>query len=539
MDVRHLGDCAFLAKVEGLAAGSAGNAVAALAEGLRRAPFPGQTDVVAAYATLALFFRRDAVPSAAELEGRLTRELPALQGNSAAVQRPVVEIPVVYGGSGGADLGEVATRTGFTAHEVARRHCAAEYHVEAVGFLPGFPYLAGLPPELACPRRDSPRSLVPAGSVGIGGAQTGVYPCASPGGWNLIGRTAVELFDPARPAPARLQTGDRVRFTAVSGVDFPAPVREEPALRGAPAITILRPGIFCSVQDLGRAGWRSVGVGPGGSADEMAARVANLLVGNEEDVAGLEFTLTGPELRFEREVCVAIGGGDFAGLSSWTPHRVSAGTVVRIGEARRGCRGFLAVSGGIDVPQVLGGRGVHLRARFGGGCGRALKSGDALPVGPGDGRFPRGRWRVDPRLLPRYSAEAEVRMIPREGLEPADWISNGFRVSPRSDRMGLRLEETLPAHAGPGDLVSAPVAPGTVQVPPDGRPIVLLADAQTIGGYPRLGEVATVDLPVLAQLRPGDRLRFRTITLAEAREALVARERGLAMLREGLKETRT
>ena len=101
------------------------------------------------------------------------------------------------------------------------------------------------------------------------------------------------------------------------------------------------------------------------------------------------------------------------------------------------------------------------------------------------------------------------------------------------------MEETLPAHAGPGDLVSAPVAPGTVQVPPDGRPIVLLADAQTIGGYPRLGEVATVDLPVLAQLRPGDRLRFRTITLAEAREALVARERGLAMLREGLKERRT
>jgi antagonist of KipI len=294
----------------------------------------------------------------------------------------------------------------------------------------------------------------------------------------------------------------------------------------------------CSVQDLGRFGWRSIGVGPGGSTDEMAARIANLLVGNLEDAAGLEFTLAGPELRFERDVWIAIGGGEFAGLASWTPHRVTAGTTLRIGEARQGCRGFLAVSGGIDVPKVLGGCGAHLRAGFGGGFGRALRAGDALPVDPDDGGAPRGRWRIDPRLLPRYSADAEVRLIPRDGFAPDGGKTGWLKVSPKSDRMGLRLEDPLPLGEGAANLASAPVAPGVVQVPPDGRPIVLLADAQTIGGYPQLGQVATVDLPVVAQLRPGERMRFRMITLAEARERLAARERGLALLREGLKERR-
>lgn len=538
MVVQPLGDCAFTVSIGGTAAEAAGKAVVAVADRLRRAPMPGQTDVVAAYTRVALYFRRDAAPTRLEVERRLAAELSALDTNAAVGSRPTVEIPVVYGGEAGADLAEVARHTGLSVEEVIRRHSGSEYHVQAIGFLPGFPYLAGLPPELACPRRASPRSLVPAGSVGIGGAQTGVYPCASPGGWNLIGRTALALFDASRSEPACLNTGDRVRFVPVARADFPVIEKTSAVLPGEPAIRVLRPGVLCSVQDLGRSGWRTIGVGPGGSADEMAARVANLLVGNSEDAAGLEFTLTGPELRFERDAWIAIGGGEFAGFASWTPQRVAAGTTLRIGEARQGCRGFLAVGGGIDVPKVLGGRGAHLRAGFGGGFGRALQAGDALPLGMGDAGAPRGRWRIDPRLLPRYSAEAEVRMIPSGEFASEGGAAGWFTASSRSDRMGLRLEESLPPRADSGNLASAPVAPGTVQVPPDGRPIILLADAQTIGGYPQLGQVATVDLPVVAQLRPGQRLRFRAISLAEARETLAARERGLAMLREGLKERR-
>lgn len=538
MVVQPLGDCAFTVSWGEKASAASGRVALAVADRLRRKPFRGQTDVVVAYSSLSLYFQRDSLPSQSELEQGLAAELSAIEGNDALGVGPLFEIPVVYGGDAGSDLSEVAAQTGLSEKEVIRRHSGPEYHVQAIGFLPGFPYLAGLPAELACPRRPSPRSLVPAGSVGIGGAQTGVYPCASPGGWNLIGRTPLELFDPSSQQPALLKPGDRVRFVPVSRADFPtAPARND-SPSGYPAIRILRPGMQCSVQDLGRFGWRSIGVGPGGSTDEMAARIANLLVGNPEDAAGLEFTLAGPELRFERDVWIAIGGGEFAGLASWTPHRVTAGTTLRIGEARQGCRGFLAVSGGIDVPKVLGGCGAHLRAGFGGGFGRALRAGDALPVGPDDGGAPRGRWRIDPRLLPRYSADAEVRLIPRDGFAPDGGKTGWLKVSPKSDRMGLRLEEPIPMGEGAANLASAPVAPGVVQVPPDGRPIVLLADAQTIGGYPQLGQVATVDLPVVAQLRPGERMRFRMITLAEARERLAARERGLALLREGLKERR-
>jgi antagonist of KipI len=347
------------------------------------------------------------------------------------------------------------------------------------------------------------------------------------------------LFDANRAEPALLRTGDRVRFTAVERIELPD-AAAEPAPAGEAAIRVLRAGLHTSVQDLGREGWRAAGVGPGGAGDEMAARIANLLVGNPEDAAGIEFTLNGPELRFERDAWIAVGGGEFAGVASWTPLRVAAGSTLRIGEARRGCRGFLAVAGGIAVESVLGSRSVHLRAGFGGGFGRALRAGDGLPVGPSPGGGPHGRWRIDPRLLPRYAGEAEVRLIaaPESQLPAEGAVTPWFTISSRSDRMGVRLEgEALPG-AWSGERVSSPVAPGTVQVPPDGRPIVLLADAQTIGGYPVLGQVAAVDLPVLAQLRPGDRLRFRGIPLAEARERLAAREHGLAMLAAGLKEKR-
>jgi antagonist of KipI len=324
-------------------------------------------------------------------------------------------------------------------------------------------------------------------------------------------------------------------------------------------VRVVRPGLLATVQDLGRAGGQRHGIPIGGAMDTFALRVANLLVGNAEGDAALEVTLAGPTLAFEREALLAIGGADLGAaadgvpLPRWHPVRVPAGACVSLGAARDGCRAYVAIAGGVDVPAVLGSRSTFARARIGGLDGRALRAGDAFPVGAPSPLAARiaaalGPERAEPRamvahwgagasLLPRYSARPVVRLVPgahlgaltaraREALTGEE-----FRVAPASDRMGYRLQGPALALSAPLELLSEGVAFGTVQLPPGGSPIVLMADRQTTGGYPRLGEVASVDLPLLAQLRPGDRLRFRAISLEEAQALYLAREQAIAELR--------
>jgi antagonist of KipI len=293
--------------------------------------------------------------------------------------------------------------------------------------------------------------------------------------------------------------------------------------------------MFTTVQDLGRPGHRARGVPVSGAADAFALRVANLLVGNREDEAGLEFTLVGPELKFQHDTVIAFGGAEFAGLPRWRPLAIRAGTLLTLGPARHGCRGYLAIAGGIAVAPVLGSRSTYVRARLGGLEGRRLVDGDFLPV-PDVRRTFRDNWHIDERIAPRYAESAVVRVMVgahAEQFDPA-WTNGVFKVSAQSDRMGVRMLGSPLRRIVKGDILSAPVAPGTLQVPPDGQPIVLLADAQTIGGYPQIAHVAAVDLPVVAQLRPGDEVRFLVITLTEARELIAAQERALGLLREGL-----
>jgi antagonist of KipI len=301
------------------------------------------------------------------------------------------------------------------------------------------------------------------------------------------------------------------------------------------AITVVRAGMLTTVQDLGRRGHRSAGVPLGGAMDALALRMANLLVGNPEHAAVLEFTLTGPELTFSSDTTVAVGGGDFGGPPRWQPVRIRAGEQVKFGAARSGCRGYLAVAGGLEVPTVLGSRSTYLRAVLGGFEGRALRDGDRLHAGESARQFV-GNWHIDERLLPAYSSAPTVRTV--RGAQAGEFGGGleemEFKVTPKSDRMGVRLAGPAVARATTGELLSSVVVPGTVQVPPDGQPIVLMADAQTIGGYAQIAHVITVDLPLVAQLRPGDAIRFETVTLAEAHRLLLAREHGLALLREGL-----
>jgi KipI family sensor histidine kinase inhibitor len=520
-----------------------------LAAALKGAEIDGFTDVVPAYATVTVFydparFRLGeegpyeaacrAVSRCAAAEGVEARRLPRRPAG-----RRVVDIPVCYGGENGPDLEAIAERAKLSPEDVVALHSAADYPVQAVGFLPGFPYLAGLPEALATPRRGTPRARVPAGSVGIGGGQTGIYPIESPGGWHLIGRTPETLFNPRADPPSLLRVGDRVRFRPIPPEAFAPAAPSEPAgppSFAGPGITLVRPGLLTTVQDLGRAGLRSEGVPLSGAADPFALRVANLLAGNPEDAAGLEVMLAGPELEFEEETVVAVAGADFEGAPAWRAIRIAAGQRLAFGECLRGCRAYIAVSGGIATEPVLGSRSTYLRGGFGGWEGRALRAGDRLPVGRPSGAPPRLGGIVSPGIRPGYSPAPTLRVVP--GPQAPEFgpelFDATFAVGRQSDRMGLRLEGPELARKAGHELASSAVTPGTVQIPPDGRPIVLLADGQTIGGYPQAAVVAAVDLPLAAQLRPGDRVRFQAIDLAEADRLARARDRDLAFLRTGL-----
>lgn len=305
-------------------------------------------------------------------------------------------------------------------------------------------------------------------------------------------------------------------------------------------IRVLRPGLLTTVQDRGRPGHQHDGVPAGGAMDDVALRVANWLVGNDGGAAALEATLVGPSLAFDEDTTIAVAGADMDAriddrrLPPWWSARVRAGQVLTLEQAHAGCRAYIALAGGVDVPAVLGSRSTYTRAQF----GRPLAARDVLRTFPR--QAPPGGHGVEiHRLLPPRST---IRFVPAAGAGAAPltaaarraFATGEFTVSRDSDRMGIRLEgPSLEMHPH-RELHSAGVAFGTIQLPPGGSPIVLMADRQTTGGYPRIGEVATVDLPLLAQARPGDAVRFEAWTRDEAEQAYVLRERTLRVLEAGL-----
>jgi antagonist of KipI len=305
---------------------------------------------------------------------------------------------------------------------------------------------------------------------------------------------------------------------------------------------VLLGGPLTTIQDLGRRGAQRDGVPEGGAMDTVAARIANLLVGNDEHAAVLESTLAGPALLFERAAVVALGGGDFAAtldgepMHPWHAFPVRAGATLALGNARHGCRAYIAIGGGIDVPLVLGSRSTCLPARFGGHEGRPLRAGDVLRLRESPAQP--ARRGLAASLRPAY--DQTVRLIAgahQPLLDPVSYealFGSGLRVSQRSDRMGYRLEGVKLALRAPVELLSAGVAIGTLQLPPGGEPILLMADHQTTGGYPIIGHVATVDLGAVAQLRPGDGIRLAGISLDEAQRLYLERERSLDAVRRAL-----
>lgn len=516
MTPEPLGDAALVIVVPGTPGTAITDRVRSLARAILAAAPPGTVDVVPSADRVTVAYDIGRVGDVGGFAAALAVIAAGVDGPAAVEPAVCHEFPVHYGGGDGPDIDEVAALHGIDAAAVARLHAGADYVVEAIGYVPGFAYLAGLPPELVTPRRATPRPRVAAGSVGIGGARTGVYPFAAPGGWHLIGRSSAPFFDVRRSPPGVLAVGDRVRFVAVAAADLAAPPRESPDRPVVPiraTCTVLAPGLSTTVQDLGRPGQRAAGIPQGGAADPVSLRLANLALGNPEGAAALECTLTGPELRFERDATVCLAGADFTGLPRGRPVRIAAGETLSLGHARSGCRGYLAFAGGLEAQPVLGSRATYAPARLGGLDGRPLVAGDRLAVG----ESARGRdvRPLDPALFADPPHGGVLRVIPAAGSTGWDAC---YRASARSDRIGVRLEGP-PRAGGGGDGTSVAVLPGTVQLPPDGQPIILLADAQTIGGYRVIGHVITADLPLVAQLRPGAAVAFQPTTLAEAHAA--------------------
>lgn len=486
--------------------------------------------------------------SAAEICRRLLQLASRPPGPEAPEPR-IVAIPVCYGGEHGPDLERLAIEKGMDVATLVRLHSEPTYGVLQLGFMPGFPYLEGLPPELATPRLGTPRASIPAGSVAIGGDQTGIYPLSSPGGWHLVGRTPLRLFDPGAPEPFLLSAGDAVRFQPICAADFEriaaargsrgtasAAAAADGDAEASPLLEVVKPGFLTTVQDDGRRGYLARGLPAAGALDPYSHRLGNALLGNAPGDGSLEITLPGLRLRAVRRGLVAVTGADLgatlggAAMPLWQSVAVPAESEIAFTRLGSGCRAYLAVAGGIRVPQVLGSRSTYLPAGLGGLDGRALRAGDVLRAGP-QGREA-GR-RLPDGLRPEWPEEPVVRALPgpqwdRFGSESqGTLLGEAWTVTPRSNRMGYRLRGR-PLAASSHDIAPAPLVEGDVQVPGDGQPIVLLADRQTTGGYARIATVIGADIPLVAQLRPGQRIRFRLVDLAAARAAWMEMQERLA-----------
>jgi len=314
-------------------------------------------------------------------------------------------------------------------------------------------------------------------------------------------------------------------------------------------VTVLRAPSLTTVQDLGRADQRRQGVSVGGALDLFAARVANLLVGNAEEAALLEITFGGLRLRFNDSRSVAWCGGTFQARIAEAKFPAGCRGIVRRGEelefdpVEAGGRAWIAIAGGIDVPSVLGSRSTDLRSGFGGFEGRALRDGDVIPLGKtaqADADMRLANWSAPVEWAQSGLRSAVLRIV--EGSEWDEFVPEAqtaflkepFTVTAKADRMGARLEGAQLRRTNQWELASEAVAPGAVQVAHDGQPIVLLGDCQTIGGYPKIAHVISVDLPRAAQLRPNDTVRFQKLSFAEAGTLFAERERDLQRFRVGL-----
>jgi antagonist of KipI len=308
-------------------------------------------------------------------------------------------------------------------------------------------------------------------------------------------------------------------------------------------LKVIKPGLLTTVQDLGRQGYQQYGMVVSGAMDSFALRVGNLLVGNKQGAAGIEITLMGPELEVLEDTAMAICGADLSPILDgvpipvWKSFRAKKGQILRFGTPQKCVRAYLTVAGGIDVPVVMGSKSTYMKASIGGVEGRALKKGDTLKKEkstlPLEKLTGRGLLRTD---IPAYASNFKAKVVlgpnrdlfSEAGIET--FLSETYEITTQADRMGYRLSGPKLRHVDSADILSDAIAPGTIQVPSNGEPIILLADRQTTGGYARIAVVISVDIPFIAQMMPGNKLTFEAVTVEEAQRLYVKQERFLKEL---------
>lgn len=314
------------------------------------------------------------------------------------------------------------------------------------------------------------------------------------------------------------------------------------------SIEVKEPGMLTTIQDLGRFGYQDIGIPPSGAMDNYALRVGNILVDNKESEAGLEITFQGPTLLFQKDCVVAITGGDLnprmngETLPLWESFLVKAGDRITFGTPRVGMRAYLAVSGGIEVENILGSRSTDLRNQLGGFRGRALKEGDTLKLGSVSGS-PKSKRRIPQDYIPEYKFN-DIRVVlgPQQDFFTADgietFLSSNYKVTSESDRMGIRLDGPVIDHSDGADIISDAVPLGGVQIPGNGKPIILAVDRQTTGGYTKIATVISVDVDRLAQAKPGDEISFKEISVQKAQKILRKKEEDIHNLKSKLEKVK-
>ncbi|WP_346925816.1 5-oxoprolinase/urea amidolyase family protein [uncultured Arthrobacter sp.] len=517
--VRAVGTRAVLAELSGT------QDVLALQALLLENPLPGQLDVLAAAETVLV--TADSPAAARRIAARLLR-----LDLTAPVQRDgeLVLIDTVYDGE---DLAEVGQLTGLAPDGVIAAHTGQIWTVAFAGFAPGFGYMVGENQDLEVPRRSSPRTAVPAGSVALAGNYSAVYPRRSPGGWQLIGRTGARMWDLDREQPALAAPGHRVQFRAVRDVVTLAPERPAHASSAevASGLRIVAPGLQSLIQDLGRYGHSALGVSAAGALDRASLRRANRLVGNAPSAAAVESVAGGLSVQAVGDQVLAVTGApaeltvetlsradsvddDFD--TAWrtvpmaTPFALLDGEVLTTGAPQSGFRSYLAVRGGVDTAPVLGSRSTDTMS----GIGPApLAAGQLLAAGGEAESGVVGHPELQPDFPGTGVTVLDVVPGPR-----ADWFDQAaldslcgqdWEVKPQSNRVGMRLQGTPLQRTRQGELASEGTVAGALQVPPEGLPVLFLADHPITGGYPVIAVVVDSQLDRAAQVPIGGKIRFR------------------------------
>lgn len=518
--IRRAGDRAILVELSSL------DAVLSLQAQLTAHPQPGQIDVIAAASTvLVTADSPQAVQALAAHVRGLDLEAPA------DTESALVTIDVVYDGE---DLDEVASLTGLGREGVVAAHAGQLWTAAFAGFAPGFAYLSGENPSLEVPRRRSPRTAVPAGAVALGGAYSAVYPRQSPGGWQLIGRTEAAMWDLDRENPALIRPGDTVRFKAVRNHAIVTERPKVPANRtaehqGHAGLAVRKPGLQATVQDLGRPGFASLGVSSTGAMDRGALRRANRLVGNAEGAAGIELLFGGLELEALTDQVLAVAGApvplqitpgedskeDIQRTTAArhpacdAPFALLAGERLTVGTPTAGLRSYIGVRGGLGGPDALGSRSTDTMSGIG---PELLEAGTILPVHAAKPGSVVGHPEVSP--LPIQDGATVLRVVPGPRQDwfstdtLQDFLAQEWTVTPKSNRIGLRLNGQPLSRSRDGELASEGTVRGAVQVPPEGQPVLFLSDHPVTGGYPVIAVVVHADLDKAAQLPPGTTVRF-------------------------------